>query len=195
MEGVKHIFGFLLIGMAFYFLDPILPKAIQGYTLPIFGIIAAIILLLVDKTANDAKGFRIFKTIFSVIVLATSIYALVPSEKLEPVWKIFSIENYEASLINNERMVIDFYADWCIPCKELDALTFSDPRVLKEFDRFTVYKVDMTKNNETNESLRKRFNVIGMPTVLIIDSKGNEMKRLTGFVNADEFLSLIDKVN
>jgi len=195
MEGVKHIFGFLLIGMAFYFLDPILPKAIQGYALPIFGIIAAVILLFVDKTANDAKGFRIFKTIFSLIVIAISIYALIPSEKLEPEWKIFSIENYEASLKNNERMVVDFYADWCIPCKELDALTFSDERVLKEFERFTVYKVDMTINNEINEQLRKRFNVLGMPTVLIIDSKGNEIKRLTGFVNADEFLSLIDKVN
>lgn len=195
MEGVKHIFGFLLIGMAFYFLDPILPKVIQGYALPIFGIIAAIILLFVDKTANDAKGFRIFKTIFSLIILAISIYALIPSEKLEPEWKKFSVENYEASLKNNERMVIDFYADWCIPCKELDALTFSDKRVLNEFERFTVYKVDMTKNNETNESLRKRFNVIGMPTVLIIDSKGNEIKRLTGFVNADEFLSFVNKVD
>jgi thiol:disulfide interchange protein DsbD len=194
MEGVKHIFGFLLVGMAFYFLDPILPKDIQGYALPIFGIIAAIILLFVDKTANDAKGFRIFKTIFSLIILAISIYALIPSEKLEPEWKKFSIENYEASLKNNERMVIDFYADWCIPCKELDALTFSDKRVLNEFERFTVYKVDMTKNNETNESLRKRFNVIGMPTVLIIDSKGNEIKRLTGFVNADEFLSFVNNV-
>ena len=195
MEGVKHIFGFLLIGMAFYFLDPILPKAIQGYALPVFGIIAAIILLFVDKTANDAKGFRIFKIVFSLIVLAISIYALIPSEKLEPEWKKFSIENYEASLNNNERMVVDFYADWCIPCKELDALTFSDNRVLKQFERFTIYKVDMTKNNEINESLRKRFNVIGMPTVLIIDSKGNEIKRLTGFVNADEFLSMVKDVN
>lgn len=195
MEGVKHIFGFLLVGMAFYFLDPILPKAIQGYSLPVFGIIAAIILLFVDKTANDAKGFRIFKTVFSVIVIAISIYALVPSQNLEPEWKKFSIENYEASLNNNERMVIDFYADWCIPCKELDALTFSDKRVLNEFERFTVYKVDMTKNNDINEELRKRFNVVGMPTVLIIDSKGNEIKRLTGFVNADEFLSLVRQVN
>jgi thiol:disulfide interchange protein DsbD len=194
MEGVKHIFGFLLIGMAFYFLDPILPKAIQGYILPVFGIISAIILLFVDKTANDAKGFRFFKTIFSVIVLVISIYALIPSEKLEPDWKKFSIENYEASLINNERMVIDFYADWCIPCKELDALTFSDKRVLEEFNRFTVYKVDMTKNNEINEQLRKRFNVVGMPTVLVIDSNGNEIKRLTGFVNADEFLTYIENI-
>jgi thiol:disulfide interchange protein DsbD len=191
MEGVKHIFGFLLIGMAFYFLDPILPKEIRGYVLPIFGIITALILLFLDKTANDAKGFRIFKTVFSVIVLAVSVYALVPSENREPEWQNFSIQNYEASLNGGERMVIDFYADWCIPCKELDALTFSDERVLNEFDGFTVYKVDMTKNNETNEQLRKRFNVIGMPTVLIIDSNGNETKRLTGFVNADEFLTYI----
>jgi thiol:disulfide interchange protein DsbD len=194
MEGVKHIFGFLLIGMAFYFLDPILPKAVQGYILPIFGIIAAIILLFVDKTANDAKGFRIFKTIFSIIILVLSIYALIPIEQLEPEWKKFSIENYETSIKNNERMVIDFYADWCIPCKELDALTFSDKNVLNEFERFTVYKVDMTKNDDTNEQLRKRFNVIGMPTVLIIDSKGKEIKRLTGFVNADEFLSYVKSV-
>ena len=87
MEGVKHIFGFLLIGMAFYFLDPILPKDFQGYSLPIFGIIAAIILLFVDKTANSAKGFRIFKTVFSVIVIAVSIYALIPTELKEPEWK------------------------------------------------------------------------------------------------------------
>ncbi|MCK7523227.1 MAG: hypothetical protein MZV64_38930 [Ignavibacteriales bacterium] len=82
MEGVKHIFGFLLIGMALYFLDPILPKSIQGYLLPIFGIIAAVILLLVDKTANSAKGFRAFKTVFSLIILAVSIYSLVPREKI-----------------------------------------------------------------------------------------------------------------
>ncbi len=195
MDGVKHIFGFLLIGMAFYFLDPILPKHIQGYSLPIFGIIAALILLFVDKTANDAKGFKIFKIIFSVLVLAVSAYALKPNENLEPEWKKFSIVNYEASLNNNERMVIDFYADWCIPCKELDALTFSDKRVLNEFTRFTVYKVDMTQNNETNELLRKKFNVIGMPTVLVIDSNGNETKRLTGFVNADEFLTFIKNIN
>ena len=194
MEGVKHIFGFLLIGMAFYFLEPILPKTIQGYLLPAFGILAALILLFVDKTANDAKGFRMFKTIFSVIVLAVSVYALIPTEKLEPDWKKFSIENYEASLKNNERMVIDFYADWCIPCKELDALTFSDKRILDKFEQFTVYKVDMTKTNDSNEQLRKRFDVIGMPTVLIIDSKGNEIKRLTGFVNADEFLSYIQNI-
>jgi thiol:disulfide interchange protein DsbD len=191
MEGVKHIFGFLLIGMAIYFLDPILPKSIQGYLLPIFGIIAAIILLVVDKTANAAKGFRIFKTIFSILVLAVSVYSLIPKEQLEPEWQKFTVQVYESSLKNNERMVIDFYADWCIPCKELDALTFSDKKVIKEMERFTNYKVDMTKTTEENETLRKRFNVVGMPTVLIIDSQGKEIQRITGFVNAEEFMGYI----
>ncbi len=195
MEGVKHMFGFLLIGMAFYFLDPILPKSIHGYLLPIFGIIATAILLFIDKTANSAKGFRTFKTVFSLIVLAVSIYALIPKEKLEPEWQTFSIQAYETSLKKNERMVIDFYADWCIPCKELDALTFSDRRVIDEMERFTKYKVDMTKMTPENEELRKRFNVIGMPTILIIDSNAKENNRLTGFVDADEFLGYIKTVD
>jgi thioredoxin:protein disulfide reductase len=194
MEGVKHIFGFLLIGMAIYFLDPILPKTIQGYLLPIFGIIAAVILLFFDKTANSAKGFRIFKTVFSLVVLAVSIYALVPKEQLEPQWQKFSIQAYETSLKNNEKMVIDFYADWCMPCKELDALTFSDKRVIDKMEKFMSYKVDMTKMTPENEDLRKRFNVIGMPTVLIIDSQGKELNRITGFVDADEFLTKINEV-
>lgn len=191
MEGVKHIFGFLLIGMAIYFLDPILPKSIQGYLLPIFGIIAALILLFFDKTANSAKGFRTFKTVFSILVLAVSIYALIPKEKLEPGWQKFSIQAYESSLKNNEKMIIDFYADWCIPCKELDALTFSDKRVIDEMETFTNYKVDMTKMTPENEELRKQFKVVGMPTVLIIDSKGKEVQRITGFVNAEEFMGYI----
>ncbi len=191
MEGVKHIFGFLLLGMAFYFVDPILPKSIQGFSLPIFGIIAAIVILFFDKTANHIKGFKLFKVIFSLVVLSISIYALVPSKKLEPEWKKFTIASYEESLKNNQAMIIDFYADWCIPCKELDALTFSDSRVVKELENYTTYKVDMTKINDENEELRKKFNVVGMPTVLIINSKGEEIHRLTGFVDAEEFLKLI----
>lgn len=195
MEGVKHIFGFLLLGMAFYFVEPILPKSIHGYILPPFGIITAAILLLVDKTANNVKGFRIFKTIFSFIVLAVSIYSLIPSKEISPDWQTFSEAKYAGSLNKHEAMLIDFYADWCIPCKELDALTFSDPRVVEESKRFTLYKVDMTQTlSEENEKLRNKFNIVGMPTVLLIDSKGNEIERLTGFVNADDFLKMMKDV-
>lgn len=195
MEGVKHIFGFLLLGMAFYFVEPIMPKSIHGYILPLFGIITAAILLLVDKTANNVKGFRIFKTIFSFIILAVSIYSLIPSKEISPDWKTFSEAKYAGSLNKHEAMLIDFYADWCIPCKELDALTFSDSRIVEESKRFTLYKVDMTQTlSEENEKLRNKFNIVGMPTVLLIDSKGNEIERLTGFVNADDFLKMMKDV-
>ena len=194
MEGVKHIFGFLLLGMAIYFVNPLLPKNISSYTLPVFGLITAIILLILDKTANNVKGFRIFKTVFSLLVMVLSVYALIPSKTISPEWQKFSEIKYESSLKNNERMVIDFYADWCIPCKELDAITFSNAKVIKELVKFSKYKVDMTKTTDENDSLRKKFKVVGMPTVLIIDAKGTEVNRLSGFVNAEEFLKIIEQV-
>ncbi len=196
MEGVKHIFGFLLLGMAIYFIAPLLPKELNKYLLPVFGILAAIFLLFIDKMANNVKAFRIFKIVFSLIVIGVSIYALIPSKHLEPEWQQFSEMKYEQSLKNNERMVVDFYADWCIPCKELDALTFSDPRVIERLEKFTSYKVDMTKTlSEETEALRIKFKIVGMPTVLIINAKGEEVERLTGFVNADEFLKILNSAN
>ena len=196
MEGVKHIFGFLLLGMAIYFIGPIIPKEVNKYLLPVFGIIASLYLLLIDKMANNIKMFRIFKIVFSIIVIAVSIYALIPTKKIEPEWQKFSETKYEQSLMNNERMVVDFYADWCIPCKELDALTFSDSQVLSSLTKFTTYKVDMTQTvSDETEELRNKFKIIGMPTVLIINARGEEVERLTGFVNANEFLKLLQKAN
>jgi thiol:disulfide interchange protein DsbD len=196
MEGVKHIFGFLLLGMAIYFAAPLLPKELNKYLLPVFGIIATVFLLFIDKIANNIKAFRIFKIVFSLIVIGVSIYALIPSKHLEPEWQQFSEMKYEQSLKNNERMIVDFYADWCIPCKELDALTFSDPRVIERLEKFTSYKVDMTKTlSEETEALRIKFKIVGMPTVLIINVKGEEVERLTGFVNADEFLKILNSAN
>ncbi len=193
MEAVKHIFGFVLVGMAIYFLMPILPEPIKTYLLPIFMLGAAIYILIFDKSAKNVKGFGIVKYVVSILTLAAAVYLLIPSEKVSPDWKKFSLEGYESSLQNNEKMVVDFYADWCIPCKELDKLTFSDKNVINESKFFTFYKVDMTKSDsEKNEELRKKFNILGMPTVLIIDSKGKEVKRLTGFVNAEEFLKFME---
>jgi thiol:disulfide interchange protein DsbD len=145
--------------------------------------------------ANQIKGFRLFKIIFSLVVAAVSLYALIPSQKSSPAWKEFNEASYEQSLASNKKMIIDFYADWCIPCKELDALTFSDSRVIEKSNEFDNYKVDMTQTlSEETEKISKKFNIVGMPTVLIIDSKGNEVARLTGFVNAEEFLKIIERV-
>lgn len=191
MEAVKHVFGFILLGMALYFLLPLLPKEISGFVLPLFGILAVLILLFYDKKGNSVRAFRIFKYVFSVLVVAVSVYALVPSDRESIMWDPYS-ETALTNISDNRGIIIDFYADWCIPCKELDALTFSDPRVIELSKEFTTLKADMTRSVSPEvESLRNKFNIVGVPTVLILDSDGNELKRITGFVNADEFYKIL----
>ncbi len=195
MDAVKHIFGFILLGMAIYFAEPLLPKSVSKYILPIFMIISGILLFIMDKEANKIFGFKIFKIVFSSILIIGAAYLLYPTEKKSLDWEYYSEQNYEAALSNNEKIIIDFYADWCIPCKELDALTFSNEEVIKASQNFKSFKVDMTKTlSEETEIIRKKFEIRGMPTVLIIDSKGNEVERITGFLNAKEFLKIVETV-
>ncbi len=191
MEAVKHVFGFILLGMALYFLTPLLPKEFSGYVLPVFGILAALILLFFDKKGNNVRAFRIFKYIFSVFIIAVSVYALVPADKNSIEWELYS-ETALLNLDNKKGIIIDFYADWCIPCKELDALTFSDQRVIDLSKNFAAFKADMTKSVSPEvEILRNKYSIVGVPTVLILDIDGNELHRITGFVNADEFYNIL----
>ena len=193
MDAVKHIFGLILIGMAIYFLLPLLPKSITPFLLPGFMVISAVYLLFFDKNANSVKGFRIFKIVFSIVLVVTAVYWLIPNEKQSIKWQPYTSNVIEAS---SKAKIIDFYADWCIPCKELDAMTFSDPRVINEAKRFAAYKADMTKSlSDEVSSLRTRYNIVGVPTVLIINSKGEEVERITGFVNSAEFLKIIENVD
>jgi len=195
MEAVKHIFGFILLGMAIYFLNPILPDILSTYLLPAFMIIASVYIMFFDKSAAGVKGFKIFKSVLSILIFAAAVYFIWPSEKVSPDWQEYSDEAFQTALESNQKIMIDFYADWCIPCKELDALTFSDERVIEKSKEFVSFKVDMTKTmSERTEQIRNKFKILGMPTVLLIDSKGNEIERLTGFVNADEFLKLMNAV-
>jgi thiol:disulfide interchange protein DsbD len=195
MDGVKHVFGFILIGMALYFLLPLLPDSISGYILPGYMVLVAVYLLFIEKLANNVKGFRIFKIVFSVVILAIAVYAFIPQERNSVDWTPYT-EGVIPESINNAGIIIDFYADWCIPCKELDAFTFSDARVIEASKNFYTFKADMTKSLSPEvAALREKYNIIGVPTVLIIDSNGNEVRRITGFVNADEFYEMIRNIN
>ncbi|WP_304041766.1 protein-disulfide reductase DsbD [Ignavibacterium album] len=194
MDAVKHIFGFILLGMALYFLLPLLPKEISGYVLPVFGIIAAAYILLFDKAAKGVKGFTIFKTVFAIAVVSLSVWSLIPTENPSIQWQPYS-DSALSTFEGKKGAIIDFYADWCIPCKELDALTFSDPNVIAESKKFVTLKADMTKSLAPDVSaLREKYKIVGVPTVLILNSNGEEVKRITGFVDAQEFLEVIKNV-
>ena len=194
MQAIEHIFGLILVGMAIYFLLPLIPKAISGFVLPVYMIAAGLYIIFFERKASNIKVFRIIKTIFGVVVMAVAAYAVIPKETASINWKPYS-ESAIAS-IGQKGIIIDFYADWCIPCKELDALTFSDPRVIKLSEEFNTYKADMTKSlDDEVETLRDKYKIIGVPTVLLLNSKGEEVNRITGFVNADEFLKIMSGIN
>ena len=110
--------------------------------------------------------------------------------------KVFNYEaNKEWKYKGLKPAIIDFYADWCIPCKELDAVTFSDEAVIKASKEFENYKADFTKSLSPEvEALRDKYKIAGVPTILILDSNGNEVDRITGFVSAKEFLKILSKV-
>jgi thiol:disulfide interchange protein DsbD len=126
--------------------------------------------------------------------MTVGVYALIPSETNSVDWKPFTED--ALTEISGKGVIIDFYADWCIPCKELDALTFSDPKVIELSKEFETYKADMTKALSPEvENLRNDFNIVGVPTVLILNANGEEIERITGFVNAQEFYKLISNVD
>jgi len=190
MQGVEHIFGLILVGMAIYFLLPLLPNESAGYILPIYMILAGVFVLFFEKKAKSVKGFQIFKTLFSVLIISIAVYALVPSDTKSVAWQPYSEE--AVAEISNRGVIIDFYADWCIPCKELDAFTFSNPEVIEVSEEFETYKADLTESLSPEvEHLREKYKIVGVPTVLILNSKGEEVERITGFVTAEEFLNIM----
>ncbi len=192
MEAVEHVFGFILIGMALYFLLPLLPKTISGYVLPVFMLITALYLLFFEKLAKNVKGFKIFKIVFSVLLIGIAVYALIPGEKGSINWKPYNENLLTAGASNKKGTIIDFYADWCIPCKELDATTFSNDKVISEAQNFTTLKADMTKSLSPEvDALRNKYKIVGVPTVLILNSKGIEVNRITGYVPPEQFYKII----
>ncbi|GBD87876.1 thiol:disulfide interchange protein DsbD precursor [bacterium BMS3Abin03] len=157
-------------------------------------ILAGIYILFFERKAKNIKIFQIIKTVFSLLIIAIAIYALIPSGKEEIDWKPYS----EAAIasIDGRGVIIDFYADWCIPCKELDATTFSDPEVVKVSKEFETYKADMTKSLSPEvAALREKYNIVGVPTILILNSKGEEIQRITGFLEAEDFYKIISKLD
>ena len=89
-------------------------------------------------------------------------------------------------------VMLDFYADWCVPCKELDAITFVDPAVVAESRRFRTLKVDLTvTDSEETRFAMKNFGIVGVPTLIFYDSEGNEIRRINSFVNAKELLEIL----
>ncbi|WP_322033538.1 protein-disulfide reductase DsbD [Paraburkholderia sp. J76] len=90
--------------------------------------------------------------------------------------------------------MLDFYADWCVSCKEMEKFTFSDPRVQKRLGELGLLRADVTANNSDDQALLKRFGLFGPPGIIFFDTQGHEVLRVVGYENADRFLARLDRV-
>ena len=191
MVQVKKAMGFVLIAMAFYFL-----RGVIGETAFRLGVAASLLIGAIFLFASRGPRGRVMRLACAVILLIGGVaFAIPPRKGVEVQW-----QKYDASSMAmpaGKPVVIDFFATWCIPCKELDEKVFSDARVAKEFDRFTRIKADLTNDQDPLvRELTKRYGIVGVPTVVFIDSAGYEehQQRLTGLETPEQFLARMQQV-
>ena len=112
-------------------------------------------------------------------------------------------QRYDDSIVLRARetgmpVMMDFAADWCFPCRQLDAITFSNGKVVAESRRFVTLRADLTRYTTPEaQELRKRYDVLGVPTILFLNSSGREEAalRTVGFIGADALLAKMQSVH
>jgi thiol:disulfide interchange protein DsbD len=197
MNWVRRLMGWVLIGMAAYFVRPILPLVLQKYFLALVAVSAGIYLGWLEKTATTFRSFPWIKSFIGTICIVMGI-VLIGNQMLKgpPVyWHNYSDRLLAESVENKKPVIIDFYADWCAPCRELDQITFHHPDIVKlSQEEFVMVKVDLTKKDSQNyDHLLSKYKIKGVPTVVFLDTSGRERKdlRVVDFLKPDEFLKLM----
>jgi thioredoxin:protein disulfide reductase len=192
---IKKAFGFILIAMAFYFLRPIIDEEIYRMGVALSLLLGAGFLLFGRGMTRSGNVIRI---VSGVVLLIGGIAFAVPANRGPQVeWEPFSRERLEEAEREGRPVMIDFYADWCLPCKELDARTFTDEGVIDESTRFVRLKADLTRPEaDETKRLTEQFEILGVPTIVFLDPSGNEIEevRLVGFERPAPFLDRMQKV-
>lgn len=197
MLWVRKLMGWVLVGMAVYFIRPILPGMAGDLFPAIVALSAGLHLGWIDKTK---AGFRVFDWIktaagIAAVVIATLMIGNWLMQGPAVIWQPYSDQLLTESKNANRPVIIDFSADWCSPCRELDAVTFHHPEVVKQTERhFTLIKVDVTQGGDpVHDRLLRLYNVKGVPTIVFLDAQGREQLdlRLVDYMPPDQFLNHI----
>lgn len=199
LNGVRIFFGLVLVGMALYFINPLLPAAWRAVILPGYLILAGVYYAVFDKSGSKAAWFIRLKMIIALVAVAAGTWLIkpAPASVSELIWQSWSQEALLLADETDRNVVIDVYADWCIPCKELEHLTFSDPKVQSALKNFTLLKVNLTQDkSELAQMLITKYGIKGVPTIIFLDGDGHEIMaaRLTGFENAVSFLKRVNSL-
>lgn len=205
MNGVKIFLGFLMLAVAIWTMSRILPGLINMLLWAALGIIIAIVLRTFRSTTTIAqhigKIFGILLFIFSIALIIgaflgnTNPLQPIPfnlAKKMTPLHfhRITSLDEFKKQLklaqAAHRPILLDFFADWCVECHQLDTYTLSDPEVQALLKRYVLIRADVTANSARNRALEKHYNVIAPPTMIFFDQNGKELEkyRIIGHITA-----------
>lgn len=204
MNHIKHGFGVILLMMAISLAERIAPPALTMTCWSALFVISSLFVLISNKSKKDNKsifsmGIALLFFIYGILILIgvalgntspylplktvqinTDILRKVQEEMLVvDTLKAASVVIKKAKL-EHKKVLIDFYADWCASCHEMDEKVFNDPNVKSALKDTVFLKVNLTKRNSASDLLEKNFNVIAPPTLILLNNKGEESKRMVG---------------
>ncbi len=223
MNTVNAVFGVIMLAVAVWMLDRILPSQVTMLLWAMLLIIPAIYLNALDPLPADSSNWRKFWKGLGVVLMLYGVLLLVGlsagnSNPLQPLkglgnakaitattegvsfQRIHSNRELDEKIAQAERegrwLILDFYADWCISCKELEAYTFTDPAVKQRLQQFVRVQADVTANSAEEQALLKRFNLIGPPGIIFFSPDGKERPafRVIGYQDAATFLQTLSRL-
>ena len=219
MDGVKRFFGVLLLALAIWIIQPLLPMGIQMLLWSILLIISSIYLYALDTLPHNAKGgHKLIKGIGLLAMLLGIAYLIGAlsgaRDLLHPLGSVYKAEAQAspASLFtrikglaeleqqlktsNGKVVMLDFYADWCVSCKEMERFTFADPVIQAKLKSAILLQADVTANSPEDKELLKKFGLYGPPGIIFFDAQGHEMSdfRLVGIQDTAQFTETLRQV-
>jgi thiol:disulfide interchange protein DsbD len=195
---IEHAFGVVLAGAGlFYLLLAVTPKYAL-YVVPITLVVGGIYLGFLDESGKEKRWLKYVQWTFGVAATAAGIAFANGLTQEGMAWETYSDAEVLDSKENGIPVVIDFYADWCIPCLELDRKTWTDPKVIEKTRDMKRLKVDVTQfDSPQSDAVRKKYNISGVPTIVFLRHDGTEAadSRIVGFVSPGEFLAKLKQAN
>lgn len=219
MEAVKQFFGVMLLALAIWIIQPLLPVSVQMLLWAALLVFSAIYLRALDALPHNASGWhKLLKGVglFALLLGAAYLIGALSGARdiLRPLGNIGRAEAQAQTTLQFTRVkdiaeldqriaqakgklvMFDFYADWCISCKEMERFTFSDTSVLAKLKPVLLLQADVTANSEADKALLKRYGLFGPPGILFFDAAGKELGdfRVTGYQDTAQFLKTLQGV-
>ncbi len=198
MDWVKKFFGVVLATLGLNYVLLGLAPRLAPYLVPAALVLGGLYLGFMEKSANARKGFKLMKNVGGALAVVLGVWLvlqLTTASSRSIQFRPYDEAAVQASLASGRRVLLDFSADWCVPCHELEMQTFPDPKVVVAARDFDAYKVDLTNADSPEAAeVSVRYAVRGVPTIVFLAPGGAEVAaaRVEGFVNAGEFVKRLE---